>query len=555
MKNNRLKICCFLLLMSHSALTWSLPKVILNINGYSINNGELVNFTAMAFEDGKVIKIGTTQELRSLFSDAELIDGEGQFLLPGFHDSMVNMMQSALIDTQVDLRDAQSLEQIQKKIKEFASQNPDEPWIQGHGWDHNNWDNPVLPTHKDLDAINLNKPIWLKSKNNKMGWTNTKAMEMTKAAKYKTNPSGGQIIFNEDQSHSGVYIDYALNIIAPHIPDIKPNIKYNNIKNNLNELASLGITSIYDSGIDYRTMAIYISLSKNDELPVRVNASIASSEKKLPIIMRKEAFHQESQFLHIHGIKYYVDGELDTHSAALLQPYNDMPENKGRIKQSQAYLQDNIFQYSANGWQSTIHAMGDMANNIGLGIAINDLAKNNDLRHRIEKNVLVSDKDWSRLESNKIIYAIQPFAAIKNFHLDQKKLGRKRLKRSHQWQRLIKTGATIIIGSGFPQYSANPFLGLHAAVTRRSHENDDKLFRRKTQNLSTEQALAAYTINAAFANRQEMTMGSLSPEKWADFIIVDKDIINSDANELWQTKVLQTWVAGNKVYDRKNTTN
>ena len=531
--------------------TFAKVSIIYNVKGHTINQHELTAFSSIAFEYGRVLKISSKDDLSELYPDAKLINGEGQAMLPGLHDSYTNMMQSVFMSTQVDLRGAKSVDEALKKIQVFINKNPKAQWIQGFGWDHEKWANQQLPTYLDLDKLKTRKPIWLKAHNKKMGWANSKAMKITRAAKYRSNPRGGTIIFDKKRKHTGIYIDHALNIISPHIPDISPDRKYSILTKNLAKLSSLGITGLNDTGADYRASVIYKALASNDKLPIRVNAIISSSEKKLRFILAKGPYHEENQFLHIHALKYYIDGELNTYDAAMFQPYNDKKNSTGKIRQTLHFLQENIYKNIRKGWQVSIHAVGDQANNIALEVLSDEKVKTAELRHRIERSTIIQLKDFKKFKDKHLIVSIQPNKAIEEISLYKKRIGKQRLKGTHAWQSLMKNGATIISGSDFPQLSANPFYGIHAAVNRQTRNNTTKASWTPIEKMTVTQALATYTINAAYANRQEQSLGSLETGKWADFILLNQDIFNIDPSQIWKTRVLQTWVAGEKIYDLK----
>ncbi|MBL4658916.1 MAG: amidohydrolase [Alcanivoracaceae bacterium] len=551
MKSISTKTLLLILTLAISFSTFSRVSIIYNIKGHTINQYELTTFSSIAFEYGRVLKISSKDDLLELYPDAERIDGKGQAMLPGLHDSYTNMMQSVFMITQVDLREAKSIDEALKKIQNFIDKHPKAKWIQGYGWDHQKWPNQQLPTYLDLDKLKTNKPIWLKAYNKKMGWANSKAMKIARAAKYRSNPRGGSVIFDRNGKHTGIYIDHALNIISPHIPDISPDEKYNILTKNLAKLSSLGITGLNDTGADYRTSVIYKALASNDKLPIRVNAIISSSEKKLKYILAKGPYHEENQFLHIHALKYYIDGELNTYDAAMFQPYLDRKSSSGKIRQPQHFLQENIYKNARKGWQVSIHAVGDKANNIALEVLSDEKAKTVELRHRIERATIIQLKDFEKFKDSHLIVSIQPNKAIAEIPLYKKRIGKQRLRGTHAWQSLIKNSATVISGSDFPQLPANPFYGIHAAVNRQTRNNNPKPSWTSAEKMTVAQALATYTINAAYANRQEQSLGGLETGKWADFILLDQDIFDIDPGQIWKTKVLQTWVAGKKIYDLK----
>ncbi|VAW35943.1 Exoenzymes regulatory protein AepA precursor [hydrothermal vent metagenome] len=546
----KVKILLTIYILAFSFLSAAKVTIIHNIKGYTINQHKLVEFSTIAFEHGRILQIGTKDELSKLYTDAKLIDGQGRSLLPGLHDSHTDIMQAAEMSTQLDLRNTKSLDETLVKIQNYINAHPDKNWIEGYGWNHKIWANKQLPNNKDLDELETDKPIWLLSNDKQTGWANTKTMKITKAFKYKKQPRFGKILFDGNGKHTGIYISHGINIIQPHISRTSIPQEYRLFIKILKQLSSQGITSLDDSEIDNRTYNIYTGLARGGKLPIRVNAIISTAEKALDSLLAKGSYHEENQFLHIHTIKYYVDGNLDFHGAAMFEPYIDNKKSTGQIKQPIHFLKQDIPLHTANGWQVAIAAVGDRANNIALEVLLNENVKTTELRHRIEHATIISLTDFKRFKQSSLIVSIQPNFAIAELTILKKAIDRQRLKGAYAWQTLIKQGAILISGSNFPIVSANPFYGMHAAVTRKDRNASSRPWI-PIERLTVKQALESYSINPAYANRQEDSLGSLEAGKWADFILIDQDIFTIKPDNIWQTKVLQTWVAGKKIYDRK----
>ena len=260
--------------------------IIYNVKGQTINQYELTKFNAIAFEFGRILGIGIKDVLSKSYPNAMLLDGEGQSMLPGLHDSHTNMMQTVFMSNQVNLRGTKSVAEALSRIQNFIDAHPNNQWIEGYGWDHKQWEKAKLPSHKDLDRLMTQKPIWLRSDNRKTGWANFHAIKLTKAYKRKSSPPGGQIVFGKKRKHTGIYIDSAINVIQPHIKVLSPEKKYDALAKNLKKMAAFGITSLNDTGIDFRTSTMYKALANSQQLPIRVNVSLSSAEKKINLINR-----------------------------------------------------------------------------------------------------------------------------------------------------------------------------------------------------------------------------------------------------------------------------
>ncbi|HHL31884.1 MAG TPA: hypothetical protein ENJ41_04800, partial [Oceanospirillales bacterium] len=271
-----IKTYCLLIILNTLFTVQAKVTIIHNVKGTSINQYQLVTIDAMAFEYGRIISLDSKEQLLKAYPDATIIDGKGNYMLPGLHDAHADMMQATLMSQQLDLSTSTSIAEITSKIKLYSEQHPKLQWLEGYGWDEKNWDKiqgkTPIPTSHDLDKIKINKPMWLKHRNGQTGWANSKAMEITFANNYKSSPTAGTIVFDQEGHHTGIYMGRALTIIQPHIPALRPEKKLMAMRKQLKSLTALGLTSIDDSGIDFRTFVVYKGLARNNKLPIRVNA-------------------------------------------------------------------------------------------------------------------------------------------------------------------------------------------------------------------------------------------------------------------------------------------
>jgi len=522
-------------------------KIIHNIEGNSINDGKRVNFKAMAFEDGKVLKTGTKEQLSKEYSNATMIDGLGKSMLPGLHDAHGHIFGLAKLKNEIDLMSVTSLEESLQIIQKFIDEHPNNGWILGRGWNQALWKGKTFPTYKDLDTLKTDKPIWLRRVDGHAGWANSKAMEIAKTNQYLKNLPGGEIIVDDKGIQTGIFVDNAMDLISEHIGVEKDVNNSELIHEALEYLASLGLTSIDDAGIDWLEYDIYKSLTSEKKLPIRINAMLASGSKVLDKMLSYGPYKDD--FLQIHMIKYVSDGALGSRGAAMIEPYTDRHDAMGLFVQPKEFIQKAVFEHAKNGWQAGIHAIGDKANRISIEIFSDPRAKTDEIRHRIEHAQIIDFDDLARVKQNNIIASMQPTHATSDMNMAEDRVGRKRLRGAYAWQTLLKKGVVIASGSDFPVELANPFFGLHAAVTRQDRNNLPTDGWIPVENMTVEQALESFTISAAYANRREKELGSLESGKWADFILVDQDIFSIDKADIWKTQVKQTWVAGKKIFD------
>lgn len=543
----QITLFCLFLLLSFSCMAE--VTIINNVKGNTINQHQHVKFSSIAFESGKVLSIDKFDLLKQKYPDAKIIDGQGQAMLPGLHDAHGHVLSLANLKNEVDLMGVTSIEESLQIIQKFIDEHPQNTWILGRGWNQALWEGKKFPTFADLDKLKTDKPIWLRRVDGHAGWANSKAMEFAKSNKHLKDMPGGEIIVDHNGIQTGIFVDNAMDIIFESINVEQVASHDELIYQALVYLASLGITSVDDAGIDWPTYDGYRTLSEEKRLPIRINAMLASGSSVLSKMLKNGPITDAGQYLQIHSIKYVLDGALGSRGATMLEPYNDRHDTTGLQVQSTAFLRKHIYANAADGWQAAIHAIGDKANRQGIEILSDERARTKDLRNRLEHAQIVAFDDLVKLKEFDIIASMQPTHATSDMNMAEDRIGRERLRGAYAWQTLIKKGVIIASGSDFPVELANPFFGLHAAVTRQDRNNLPEKGWIPVEKMTVTQALESFTINAAYTNRRENTLGSLEVGKWADFILVDQDIFSIKPENIWKTKVLQTWVAGKKIFE------
>ncbi|WP_368483160.1 amidohydrolase [Shewanella sp. UCD-KL21] len=340
-----------------------------------------------------------------------------------------------------------------------------------------------------------------------------------------------------------------MSLITTKIPQPSINEQQEVLLTALTSLAKQGLTSVHDAGIGSDTIAAYQALDYADKLPIRVYAMIDAQDPEFDKMMQAGPMAAGSDKLHISSVKISADGALGSRGAALIEDYSDLAGHKGLLLYSEKELGDTIQQAMDAGFQVNTHAIGDNANQIVLDHYQANIAASNSrhLRHRIEHAQVLQLADIPRFAQLNVIASMQATHATSDKNMALDRIGNARIKGAYAWRKLLNANAIIAAGSDFPIESPNPFYGLHASVTRQDHDNQpiDGWYRRESMNLT--EALATFTTHAAYAAHQEQMIGQLAPKHKADFILIDKDIFAINPEDIWKTKVLETWVNGQRL--------
>lgn len=527
-----------------------------NVNGYTLLEGELHQFEALAVEDGKIVSTGAKDEILKSYPDFDRIDGNGNTLLPGFIDAHAHVMGLGTQELDVNVARIESLEETVQKIEEFASEHPDREWITGRGWNQVLWEENDFPTAEDIDEVIQERPVFLTRIDGHAGWANSKAMELAEINQVTEDPSGGRIIRNENGKASGVFIDSAMNLIENVIPGKTEEDDREALQLAMHEMSEHGLTSVHDAGIDASDWALYTDFSDSGDLITRIYAMISGTGATFDTLSQNGPIGSYSNdMLALRSVKLYSDGALGSRGAAMLDDYSDESGNKGLLFNTQVAMNQMLLKGASEGYQMNVHAIGDAGNRQvldGFEYVESKLGDLSDLRNRIEHAQVVSLEDIPRFKELGLTASIQPTHATSDMNMAEDRIGSERIKGAYAWQRFLDQNTIIAAGSDFPVEDVNPFYGLYSAVTRKDHEGRPPEGWYSEQSLSRVEALRSFTIDAAYAAHQEDILGTLEPGKWADFIVIDRDYFEVPASEIWQTEVLETWVAGEKVYQKEN---
>ena len=528
-----------------------------NVNGYTLDShGKLQHFQALLVDQGKVVATGSHAELASRAGDAKVIDGYGKTLLPGLIDAHGHVLELGYARNSVDLVGTKSLDEALAKVKAYAKAHPDAKWILGSGWNQEIWKLGRFPTAKELDTAVADRPVWLSRVDGHAGWANSAAIKLARVDKASKDPSGGRIERDAGGNPAGVFVDGATALINAKVPPPTPQQKIAALDAALAEMASVGLTGVGDAGIDLANYELYRQYADQHKLTARIYAMILGTGDDFDTISKNgPLIGYGNDFLTVRTVKLFADGALGSRGAAMLAPYSDDPHNRGLLFLKPAELTADIGKALGKGYQVAIHAIGDHANREVLDSYAAAYRTHPDgiaLRNRVEHAQIVSLEDIPRFVPLRLIASMQPTHATSDMNMAEDRIGHERIKGAYAWQRFLKQGTIVAGGSDFPVESPNPFYGLYSAITREDHAGQPPGGWYPDQDMTPAEALRAFTLDAAYAEHAEKTLGTLEPGKWADFILVDHDIFKDPATKIWNTKVLQTWVGGKQVYAAKD---
>jgi predicted amidohydrolase YtcJ len=510
--------------------------------------------SALAVKDGRVQFVGSEREALLLRGPStRVIDAGGHTVLPGMTDAHAHLFGLAQFLRNIDLTDTRSYEEIINRVAARVKETPSGRWVIGRGWDQNKWGDTRFPTHEALSRISPNNPVMLERIDGHAMLVNAAVMKLAGVTAATKDPAGGRIERGANGEPTGVFVDNAMSLIEKVIPPMSHDEMKSATLAAIAECNRLGLTALHDPGEPEDVLDMFEELAKANNFSVRVYAMISDDSAAIEhYFKRGPQSDLYDGHLWIRAIKLYADGALGSRGAALLDPYTDDPKNSGLLKSTPAHLQDVATRALRNGFQVATHAIGDRGNRVALDAyeAALKAVPTTDHRFRIEHVQVLDHADIPRFAQLGVIPSMQAVHQTSDMYWAATRLGYARTFGAYAWRSLLNTGVIIPDGSDFPVERVSPLFSFHAAVSRQDDNNWPPGGWFPEQMMTREEALKGMTIWPAFAAFQEKELGSLTPGKRADFVILDRDIMTIPASEILGTTVLGTYIGGRAVFER-----
>ncbi len=505
---------------------------------------------AVAIRNGKIIATGKSADLQDKYEATDKIDAGGKFIYPGLIDAHAHFVGYGNSLQRVNLVDTKSWEEVIARTKKFGDENPGS-WLLGRGWDQNDWTVKEFPTNQKLNELFPDRPVLLTRIDGHAAIANQKALDLA-GVKAGDKLTGGEVEVNNGRL-TGILIDNATGLVSSKVPSQTREEFMEALKDAEKNCFAVGLTTIDDCGLSAEAVEGIRKMQAGGQLKMRLYVMLSDATANYEYLEKTGIIKTDR--LNVRSIKVYADGALGSRGACLLEPYSDKPGWTGFLLSKPEHF-DSVARYIyQKGWQMCTHAIGDSGNRTMLHIYAKYLNGKNDLRWRIEHSQVVNKNDFNWFGAYSIVPSVQPTHATSDMYWAGDRLGPDRVKGAYAYKQLLQQNGWLPLGTDFPVEDISPFKTFYAAVIRKDAKGRPDQGYQMENALTREEALRGMTIWAAKSNFEEAEKGSLEKGKFADFIILDKDIMKVDEKELLQVNVLKTFVGGEKVYENKEPRN
>ena len=535
----------FLILLSLSLTSCGSKKesadlMLTNAKIYTVNDTfDIVE--ALVVKEGKIIFIGTTKEANERFEAKDIIEANNQYVYPGFYDAHAHLYKYGLTMQTVNLRGTKSYDEVVAKVVEFQ-QRKKVAFIEGRGWDQNDWENKEFPTRAKLDVLFPETPVVLTRIDGHAILVNEKALDLAGITE-NTKVTGGQVEVINGKT-TGILVDNAMELIKAITPEPSLKTKIQALKEAQDTVFNYGITTINEAGLDREIIELIDSLQKAKVLDLNVYAMAMATKENLAYYTQKGIY--KTPQLNVRSFKFMGDGALGSRGACLHLPYSDKPKQFGALLSPIEEIKRIATQIANSDYQMNAHAIGDSTNTVLLKIYAEVLKNKPNRRWKIEHAQIMQEQDFDYFKLG-IIPSVQPTHATSDMYWAEDRVGAARIKNSYAYKTILNKAGLLALGTDFPIEEVNPMLTFYAAVARKDLKNYPEKGFQMENALTREETLKGMTIWAAYSNFEEKEKGSLEIGKWADFTIFSNDIMTMPIEKVPYVKPTQVFVKGKEV--------
>jgi predicted amidohydrolase YtcJ len=540
----------FILIMSISILSSCSNKqkidlLVYNATVYTVDSS-FSKAEAIAVDKGRIVAVGNSKDLQNQFDAKEKIDAQGKYIFPGLMDAHSHFLDYGLGLNQADLVGTTSWDDVLDRVKKFSNENK-EGWIVGNGWDQNDWTEKNFPNNEKLNELFPDRPVILSRIDGHAAIANNKALQLA-GVKAGDKLEGGEVEVKNGKI-TGILIDNATGLVYSKVPKPTTAQLTDALMDAQKNCFAAGLTTVSDCGLDYSMALLIDSLQKKNELKIRMYVMLTDSKRDYDFLFKNGKIKTDR--LNVRAFKLFADGALGSRGACLLQPYSDKPGWTGFLLSSPEHFDSCAKIIAEHGFQMCTHAIGDSGNRTMLKIYAKYLKGKNDQRWRIEHAQVVNKNDFHYFGDYNIIPSVQPTHATSDMYWAGDRLGKERLKYAYANKELMNENGWIPLGTDFPVEDISPIKTFYAAVFRQDAKGFPAGGFEMENALTRQEAIRGMTIWAAKANFEEHEKGSLEKGKFADFVILDNDLMTTNEKDVLNTKVLKTFVNGEKVFEGK----
>ncbi|HKW26496.1 MAG TPA: amidohydrolase [Terriglobales bacterium] len=547
--------------LSAGAAAQTLPPadtVVVNARLYTVNSRQPWA-EALAVRGGNIVAVGTKAQIEKYRGPStRVIDAGGRLVLPGFTDCHIHFMDGSLSLQRINVEDVKTIAGIQKAVKQFAAAHPKDPWILGRGWSYDVFGKAALPDKKYLDEVVPDRPVLLEGYDGHTYWANSKALAAAGITRNTPDPPNGKIVRDAQGEPTGALKeDAAVELVQRVVPQPSREERLQALRQGMAAANKAGLVRVHSAGGDFAYLDLLNQLRENGQLTLRFYVSDIARPPQLTTMeinkLERARAKYHDPWISGGAVKFFLDGVIESHTAAMLQPYADDLSQSGKLFWDPDKYKHAVAELNGRGFQVFTHAIGDRAVRLALDSyeASYQAHEGKDLRDRVEHIETISAADIPRFGKLGVIASMQPLHAYPDadtLKVWSPNIGPERTTRAWVWHSISASGGRLAFGSDWPVVTLSPWPGVQTALTRQTAEGTPAAGFVPSERITLPQTIEAYTLGAAYAGHRDKTEGSLESGKVADLIIINQDLFKIPANQADKTQVLLTMVGGKVVY-------